>query len=120
MRHRNVLAACVAVVLLAACALGQFRKKNEDSNTRTVQGTVTSSSDSPLEGAVVQLKDTKSLQVRSFITKNDGNYHFNGLNPNVDYELKADYQSKSSGNKTLSSFDTRKIAVINFKIDAGN
>jgi hypothetical protein len=39
------------------------------------------------------------------------------LNPDIDYELKAEYQGANSGSKTLSSFDSRKSAVINLKID---
>ena len=102
----------------ASVTFAQTKKeKKEDANTRSVQGAVTDSGDSVISGAVVQLKDTKTLQVRSFITKDDGSYHFNGLNPNVDYELKADFQGSSSNSKTLSSFDSRKIAIMNLKLD---
>ena len=89
----------------------------EDRQTRSVQGVVTNNADAPLEGAVVQLKDTKTLQIRSFITKQNGTYHFHSLNPDIDYELKADHQGATSGSKTLSSFDSRKSAVINLKIN---
>jgi hypothetical protein len=88
----------------------------DDTTTRSVQGAVTDSSDKPVEGAVVQIKDTKSLQIRSFVTQADGMYHFHGLSSSVDYELKAERQGASSGAKTLSSFDSRKSAVINLKM----
>jgi hypothetical protein len=39
------------------------------------------------------------------------------LSPDVDYELKADFQGASSGPKTLSSFDSKKKAVINLKLN---
>ena len=81
-----------------------------------MQGSVVNASDQVVDGAVVQLKDTKSLQITSFITKNDGTYHFNGLNPNIDYELKADFQGNSSGSKRLSSFYTRNPAIVNLKL----
>ena len=84
--------------------------------TRSVQGTVTSAAGAPVEQAVVQLKDTKSLAIRSFITQQDGTYHFHGLSTDIDYELRADYQGASSGTKTLSSFDSRKQAVIDLKL----
>ena len=64
----------------------------------------------------MQLKDTKSQQIRSFITKKDGSYHFSGLNPNVDYELRGQFQEFASDTKTLSNFDTRKSATINLTI----
>jgi hypothetical protein len=78
---------------------------------------VTSPEDTPVDGAVVQLKNTKTLQIRSFITKQDGLYYFHGLSTDIDYELKADYQGASSPSKTLSSFDSRKEAVMNLKLN---
>jgi hypothetical protein len=66
---------------------------------------------------VVQLKNMKTLQIRSFITLDDGTYHFFELSPDVDYELKADFRGASSGTKTLSSFDSRKKAIINLKLN---
>lgn len=102
------------VLLLLACAPVSFAQK--DSATRTVQGAVSNPDDSAAVGAVVQIKNMKTLQIRSFITKEDGQYHFFELSPDVDYELKADFQGASSGPKTLSSFDSRKKAVINLKL----
>jgi hypothetical protein len=108
--------AALALLLSVPTALAQ-KKKGEDLNTRSVQGTVTSADDTPVNGAVVQLKNLKTLQIRSFITKEDSNYYFHGLSPDVDYELKADYQGASSPTKTLSSFDSRKEAIINLKLN---
>ena len=108
------------VFLLLCCipaSFGQTKKKGEPT-TRSVQGAVTSADDSAVTGAVVQLKNLKSLQIRSFITKDDGTYHFYELSPDVDYELKADFQGAASGSKTLSSFDSRKEAIINLKLNA--
>ena len=108
-----------AVFLLACCipaSFGQAKKKGEPT-TRSVQGAVTNADDSAAPGAVVQLKNMKSLQIRSFITKEDGTYHFYELSPDVDYELKADFQGAASGSKTLSSFDSRREATINLKLN---
>ena len=118
---RRLILVLVALFTLvgASATFAQTKKeKKEDANTRSVQGAVTDGTDNVVNGAVVQLKDTKTLQVRSFITKENGTYHFNGLNPNVDYELKADFQGSSSNSKTLSSFDSRKIAIMNLKVEA--
>src|SRR5947209_13055628 len=106
------------ILLLAACAPAGFAQGKKGENaTRSVQGAVTNPDDSTAVGAVVQLKNVKTLQVRSFITKEDGQYHFFELSPDVDYELKADLQGASSGAKTLSSFDSRKQATINLKLN---
>jgi hypothetical protein len=111
--------AVVATVLLM-CAAGSYaqeKKKKGEEASRSVSGAVTATDDSAVVGAVVQLKNTKSLQIRSFITKDDGTYYFHELSPDVDYELKADYQGASSGSKTLSSFDSRKNATVNLKLN---
>lgn len=96
---------------------GEKRGKDDEGKTRSLSGTVKDAKDNPASGAVVQLKDTKSLQVRSFITRDDGAYHFHGLSADVDYQVKADRQGMTSDVKTLSVFDSRKVAVINLKLE---
>jgi hypothetical protein len=113
-RRLSLLVAGLLVV--GATAVFAAAKKGEDQNVRSVQGTVSDTNDSPVDGAVVQIKNTKTLQIRSFITKDNGTYYFHGLSPDVDYELKADYQGATSATKTLSSFDSRKQAVLNLKL----
>src|SRR5215510_2838893 len=93
------LALAAVLVLTALPALAQ--KKDEQSTTRSVQGAVTTADDTPVDGAVVQLKNTKTLQIRSFIAKDGGTYYFQGLSPDVDYELKAEFQGTASDTKTL-------------------
>ena len=115
--RRIALLFTLAVVAVAVPAAAQQRGNKQDANTRSVSGVVRDTSDAAISGAVVQVKDTKTLQVRSFITQQDGTYHFHGLSTNVDYELKADYNGASSGVKTLSSFDSRPKAVINLKLE---
>jgi hypothetical protein len=108
----------VTGVLLAAAvpAFAADKKDRQEKTTRSVQGVVIDSADAPIEGAVVQLKDTKSLQIRSYITKANGQYQFHGLNPDLDYELKADHQGSSSDTRILSAFDGRKQAMMNLKV----
>jgi len=110
------LVAVVGLLALAANSYGASPKKGEDQNVRSVQGIVTDADDKPVNGAIVQLKNTKTLQIRSFITKDEGAYFFNGLSPNVDYELKAEHDGVSGPTKTLSSFDSRKKVVLNLKL----
>jgi hypothetical protein len=109
-----VRAACIAIALLCA---GLYGQKSEDAGTRTVEGMVTSAADQPVARAVVQLKNTKTLQIRSFITQDDGAYHFAGLGADVEYQLKAEHDGATSSWKTLSVFNTKKTAVINLKLN---
>jgi len=109
--------AATASGLLAQGDKPTKKEQREEAGLRSVEGTVNSSDDSPVAGAVVQLKDMRTLQIRSFIAQDGGSYHFTGLKIDTDYQLKADYNGMSSGWKTLSVFDSRKIAIVNLKLD---
>jgi carboxypeptidase family protein len=109
---RLAAAAGLIAVLFPVALIGQ----NEDTGTRSVQGVVTDASGKPVAGAVVQLKDTKSLQIRSYITEADGSYHFAGLSTNVEYELEAKKDAVTSAKKTLTVFNTKKAAIVNLKL----
>jgi hypothetical protein len=102
------------VLILAGFAFGQ--KKGKEPQEKSVSGVVTDATGNPVPGAVVQLKNTKTLQVRSFIAKDMGEYYFQGLATDVDYELKADSNGKSSGTKVLSLFDSHAEAKLNLQL----
>jgi hypothetical protein len=112
--YRLFAAAACALLLLAGAV---WAKKDENANIRSVQGVVSNAQGEAVNGAVVQLKNTKTLQIRSFITRDNGAYYFHGLSTDVDYELRADSDGASSSSRTLSSFDTRKQATMNLKLE---
>ena len=117
LRGARWLALLLALAALCAPAsFGQDKKKKGDDHIRSVQGLVTGQDGKPATGAVVQLKNTKTLQVRSFIAQQDGSYNFQELSTDVDYELRADLNGESSGTKSLSAFDSRKQATIDLKL----
>ncbi|MBZ5601481.1 MAG: carboxypeptidase-like regulatory domain-containing protein [Acidobacteriia bacterium] len=110
----------LTLILIAAVSLAAQETKKEKrqaATERIVQGTVSDADGNFVNGAAVQLKDKRTLQVRSFITQDNGGYHFSGLKVDNDYDLKADYKGMTSGWKTLSVFDTRKEPVINLKLE---
>jgi hypothetical protein len=116
----RVLTVAVAALILSAGLFGQSKsraERREEANSRSVMGNVVDAKDQPASGAVVQLKDMRTLQVRSFITQTDGEYHFSGLRPDIDYQLTAKSGDMSAAPRTLSIFDNRKEAVMNFKLD---
>jgi protocatechuate 3,4-dioxygenase beta subunit len=115
---RSAVVATLFLTCFASAVLPADKKDKDEDKLRMVQGLVTDEQGNSLVGAVVQLKNSKTLQVRSFITQANGTYQFHGLDPNVDYLLKADHQDASSPWKTLSSFDSRKQATINLKVAA--
>lgn len=115
----RVLTLTAMITILCSGIFAQQKtreERREEANSRSAMGTVTSADDKPLSGAVVQLKDMRTLQVRSFITLDDGQYHFSGLRIDIDYELTAK-SGEISATKKLSIFDNRKQAVLNFKLD---
>ena len=118
--YRRTGFAVLAALFLSGCmSFGSAfadKKNPETANQRSVQGAVTDAKDNPVSGAVVYIKNSKTLQIRSFVTKDQGTYYFHSLSPDVDYELHAESNGATSPNKTLSSFDSRKEAIINLKL----
>jgi hypothetical protein len=114
MKRATTAALGILLILTAAAA---FAQKKTEPTTRTIRGLVTDASDAPVTGAVVQLENLKTQQIRSFITKDDGAYSFFELNTDTDYRVKANYKDTSSNAKTLTSFDSRREAVINLKLN---
>jgi len=131
---RSIFASLLATALLCGVAVvaqsqqkgggygnwlpgSQKDKKGDPANIRAVTGTVRANNDSLVEGAVVQLKNMKSMEVRSFITKADGVYQFQGLSTSIDYELKAEAKGMTSGPRTLSTFDNRPRAIMHLRLE---
>lgn len=110
-------------LLLSACALPVLPQAQAPvvgqpgtSATRSIEGSVVTTSGSPVPGAIILLKDTKTLQVRSFIAQNDGKYHFYGLSSDINYELRAELNGLTSAQKTVSVFDSHKVVTLNLKL----
>lgn len=113
------------ILMLALCALVAAAQvsytpawdtaSDDQPQLRTLQGTVMEEG-KPVPDAIVYLKNTRTLAVKTFISEKDGTYRFSSLSPNVDYEVHAELNGKRSDTKTLSSFDSRKVAYINLKI----
>jgi Carboxypeptidase regulatory-like domain len=86
---------------------------------RTIEGRVHDKNDAPVKGAVVYLKDSRTLAVKSFISDDEGTFHFGQLSQNTDYELYAEFDGKRSKSKSVSSFDNKNDFNFTLKIDVG-
>lgn len=90
--------------------------KGATSTTRTIEGRVLTKTGAGVPGAVVLLKDNKTLQVRSYIAQADGAYHFFGLSTEVNYTLRAEDQALTSKQKMVSVFDSHREVKLDLKL----
>ena len=100
------LAVILLTFLMATALYGQYTRKEKKITERTVNGVVLDAMGAPVAGAVVQLKNMKTLAVRSFITREKGDFVFNSLSMDVDWEFKAEFSGQSSAPRTVSTFDS--------------
>ena len=104
--------ALLAVPTAGATAFFQ-RGQNE---ARTLVGHVVDDREQPLQKAIVYLKNTKSLAIKTYISEPDGTFRFSGLSANIDYEVYAEHEGTRSDTKTLSGFDSRRQVNMTLKI----
>ncbi|MBV9500534.1 MAG: carboxypeptidase regulatory-like domain-containing protein [Acidobacteriaceae bacterium] len=84
--------------------------------TRSIEGTILSESGAPAPGAVVLLKNGKTLEIRSYVADKDGKYRFYGLSSDIDYELRAQANGMTSKTKTVSVFDSKPLIHLDLKL----
>jgi hypothetical protein len=111
------LATCIVTVFVAAVPVVAVFAQDRGPAQRVVQGKVTDAEGAPIKGAVVYLKDSRSLAVKSYFSDDQGGYRFGQLSPNTDYEIWAENNGKKSAVKTISSFDSKSQFTINLKIE---
>ena len=112
-----ILAACCMAGLFAAVRQTPLFAQQRGPAQRVVQGKVVDADNAPIKGAVVYLKDGRSLSVKSYFSDSQGEYRFGQLSQNTDYELWAENNGKKSAVKSISSFDSKSQFNINLKIE---
>ncbi len=111
-RRAALLALCfllVALVSLPRAAVAQ------GAAMKAVSGKVLGNS-GPLQSAIVYLQDSKSNNIRSFISTADGSYRFGQLSPDVDYTIWAEFKGTKSDTKAISAFNSKKNFIIDLHI----
>ena len=103
-----------AAPMLSAPALAQQTK---EPSQRLIEGTVVSRDDKPLSGAVVFLKDSKTLAVKTFLTDDAGHFRFGQLSLASDYDLWATMNDSRSKTRNISSFNSHPTLNYTLKLD---
>lgn len=113
--------AVIALPLLLATAIAVSPARSQDgqgrSQLRTVHGSVLDQDNNPIANGVVYLHNKKTNTVRTYISEANGTYRFSGLDPNVDFEIHAEYKKAKSSRHSISSFDDRRDIEINLVVN---
>lgn len=116
MKGLQIFAAC-SVALALLLALPAYAKEKDTTPGRLLTGKVLDKQDNPVPNAVVYVTDTRTRAVKTYIVGPDGTYRFPALATNVDYEIYAQANGKTSDTKRMSQFDDRKVVNIPLRID---
>ena len=84
---------------------------------KTLTGQVVDKEGRGLAQAVVHLKNQRTLEVQTRISDTEGKYRFNGLNPETDFAVHAEFRGASSPTRTVSAFDEKKDVYLVLEID---
>ena len=114
-RIRVVLAMLLAILSLTTVPL--LAKDKDTTPGRLLTGKALDHRDNPVPNAVVYVTDTRTRAVKTYIVGADGLYRFPALSANVDYEVYAQLNGKTSDTKRVSQFDDRKVVYLVLKID---
>jgi hypothetical protein len=110
-----LLASSVVAGSPAAVAMA-MEQRGAQSESRTLTGHVYNAQNEPQQKAIVYLKNTKTMLIKTYITETDGGYRFAGIAPNIDFEVYAEHEGLRSDTKTVSGFDSRKEVSITLKL----
>src|SRR6202790_4425894 len=100
MNLRRTLGLGVAARLTATVLFAQEKPKGKESVLRTVRGTGVDKAESPVETAVVYLKNVRTQDIITHLSDTDGTFRFSGLDLNVDYEIHAEREGWTSPNRS--------------------
>jgi len=111
-----ILLACGALLAVPTAKASAVIQRGAQGEARTLIGHVLNDREQPLQKAIVYLKNTKTLAIKTYISEADGAFRFSGLAPNIDYEIYAEHEGGRSDAKTLSGFDSRREVNVTLKI----
>jgi hypothetical protein len=116
MRSIRILSACLLLLTLIV-AFPSYAKEKDTAPGRLLTGKVLDRQDNPVPNAVVYVTDTRTRAVKTYIVGPDGTFRFPALAANVDYEVYAQANGKTSDTKRVSQFDDHKVVTLVLRVD---
>ncbi len=119
-RWRTTTMLCAAAGLMfcavgAALGSGPARaQKMPQPSVRSLSGSIRDSGHEPIRNAVVELRNTNTGVVITYITDESGRYNFKRLDGNADYEVWVLFRGYRSPTRSISKFDSHMVKVIDF------
>lgn len=117
----TALSLALLLVIAPAKASAQINVQNTRKSVpieRIATGKVLNKSGSPIGGAVVYLKNTRTNSVKTYIADDDGQFRFGELSQDTDYEIWAESEGVRSKSRGISSFDSQNNFYFTLKVDA--
>ncbi|MDE1160768.1 MAG: carboxypeptidase-like regulatory domain-containing protein [Acidobacteriaceae bacterium] len=105
------------IVAAAVSPSAAFAQGKKEPTVRTVTGTVEDKSGKPIDNAVVYIKDTKTLSVKSYLTNDQGEFHFTQLSMSSDYDVWAELNGKRSKTHSISMFNSKTTLTYTLKVE---
>ncbi len=116
-RQRWLATAAACVVAVTVLWTVPARAQQQPNPTvRSLSGRVTDTSHEPIRGAVVQLRNSDTREVVTYITDESGHYSFKRLDGNIDYDVWVIFRGQPSPTRSISKFDSHMVKVINFTV----
>lgn len=100
--------ACLLLVVVFASA---------QTHERSIHGTVTYQGGEPAADAAVELENSSTRQVISQRTDGKGVYHFDGLNPDLEYSVSATKKGFWSKRHTVSKFSSKSVMTVDLTLE---
>jgi hypothetical protein len=112
---RHYLTVGLTFLFLCLLAIGAQAQRGQ-TDARTVSGIVSDPDHEPIRGAVVELENSSTHEVISFITAADGHYIFHRIDSHTDFRIWATFRNQKSAIHNISMFDDHIDKVIGISL----
>lgn len=102
--------------MVLLCVLPGAAQAGDARSLRTLSGIITDGGHEPIRNAVVELRNSNTDQMITFITDTSGRYSFKRLDSHTDFQVWVLFRGHRSETRSISMFDSHLDKVINFTV----